>query len=88
MYSREYAVAIVEKFYHAFARVTWIKEVAAKENDEVVNAMIMVRPDGHIANVAWINEGECGEAMLGQIWRGIEQGLEDALGMSALGGSE
>ncbi len=25
IYSREYVVAVVEKFYHAFARVTWIK---------------------------------------------------------------
>ncbi len=25
MYSREYAVTVVKKFYHAFARVTWIK---------------------------------------------------------------
>ncbi len=25
LYSREYVVAVVEKFYHAFARVTWIK---------------------------------------------------------------
>jgi hypothetical protein len=25
LYSCEYVVAIVEKFYHAFARVTWIK---------------------------------------------------------------
>ncbi len=25
LYSREYVVAVVKKFYHAFARVTWIK---------------------------------------------------------------
>jgi hypothetical protein len=54
------------------------------ENDEVVNALIMVRPDGHVSNVAWINERESGEEILGQIRRAIEQGLENALGMSAL----
>jgi hypothetical protein len=25
LYSRAYVVAFVEKFYHAFARVTWVK---------------------------------------------------------------
>jgi hypothetical protein len=49
-----------------------------------VNALIMVRPDGHVSNVAWINERESGEEILGQIRRAIEQGLENALGMSAL----
>jgi hypothetical protein len=30
LYSREYVVAIVEKLYHAFARVTWV-ELADKD---------------------------------------------------------
>ncbi|KAL3772353.1 hypothetical protein ACHAW5_010355 [Stephanodiscus triporus] len=53
------------------------------EHFETVNALIMVRPDGHIANVAWINERESRETTLGQIQREIEQGLENALGMRA-----
>jgi hypothetical protein len=36
LYSREYAVAIVEKFYHAFARVTWV-ELA---DEDTLNAFL------------------------------------------------
>ena len=34
MYAREYVVAIVEKLYHAFARVTWV-ESAKKRADKL-----------------------------------------------------
>ena len=36
MYSREYVVAVVKKFYHAFARVTWV-ELA---DEDMLNAFL------------------------------------------------
>ncbi len=36
IYSREYVVAIIEKFYHAFARVAWIKLA----DEDALNALL------------------------------------------------
>ena len=56
------------------------------EYEEAVNALIMIRPDGHIANVAWMHERENDEVESIRIRGAIEQGLEDALGIRALKG--
>ncbi len=39
LYLREYAVAVVKKFYHAFARVTWV-ELA---NEDTLNAFLNLK---------------------------------------------
>jgi hypothetical protein len=46
------------------------------EYEEAVNALIMIRPDGHIANVAWMHERENDEVESIWIRGAIEQGLE------------
>mmetsp|Transcript_6481 Transcript_6481/g.14653 ORF Transcript_6481/g.14653 Transcript_6481/m.14653 type:complete len:865 (+) Transcript_6481:28-2622(+) len=55
----------------------------ANENDDGANenALIMVRPDGHIANICWVNkkEGE-DEIMSKHIQQAVEQGFQNALG--------
>ena len=54
-------------------------------NEEAVNALILIRPDGHIANVAWIrHETENGEVESTRIRGAIERGLESALGTRVL----
>lgn len=51
--------------------------------DDLVNALIMVRPDGHIANTTWIgNEIEGKEASMSkEVRQAIEQGYQNALGV-------
>lgn len=55
----------------------------ANENDdgENENALITVRPDGHIANICWIDEKEGeDEIMAKHIQQVVEQGFQNALG--------
>jgi len=54
-------------------------------NLDAGNALILVRPDGHIANISWIEHGVGAEdMMLKQIQQVVEQGLQNALGSLAL----
>jgi len=58
------------------------EQMQQKQNDsKAVNALIMVRPDGHIANISWIDEREGVEKIVSkQIERVMEQGFQNALG--------
>ena len=54
------------------------------DNDKEVNALIMIRPDGHIANVTWMDEftimnSSNNETISNDIQNAIECGLENAL---------
>lgn len=60
-------------------RQTQIDGKTSENNEISINALIMVRPDGHIANVCWIGEQER-EALFKQIQQVIEKGFQNALG--------
>ena len=54
------------------------------DNDKEVNALIMIRPDGHIANVTWMDEftimnSSSNETISNDLQNAIERGLENAL---------
>jgi len=51
----------------------------AYSNDDEVNVVIMIRPDGHIANITRINEKEGAVRISEQIELLIERGLRNAL---------
>jgi len=44
------------------------------------NAIIMARPDGHIASIAWIDKGRGAEGVSEQIQQAVEEGFYNALG--------
>jgi hypothetical protein len=61
-----------------------ISKDVATDNDKEVNALIMIRPDGHIANVTWMDEFPTmnsfnTETIAKDIHNAIELGLEHTL---------
>jgi len=43
--------------------------------------LMMIRPDGHIANVAYLRETYNSDIMLDQIQQALDHGLHNALGI-------
>ncbi|KAL7526198.1 hypothetical protein ACHAXR_001372 [Thalassiosira sp. AJA248-18] len=72
--------ALLQLLHGGQAKQHMTNDSSTNERYFATNALIMVRPDGHIANISWIKEREGGEKMAEQIEQVVEEGFLNSIG--------